>query len=124
MIKNEMMEKIIRKAWDDDDFRQQLLNDPKQALKLAFGVDIPDFVNITIHESKPCDLHFILPENPEKMINGELSDEELEMVAGGKSAQRQECFQENITDNGPVGGFFNAVLVAVGNTWAYQAMND
>jgi hypothetical protein len=71
-------ERIIAKAWADDSFKAQLLADPA-AVAAAEGIAIPAGVKIVVHENKPGELHVVLPAKP----SAELSDAELEGVAGG-----------------------------------------
>lgn len=73
---------IIDKAMRDEAFRRRLLNDPKSALKNAFGIDVPAGVNVHIHEETPNDIHITLPPAPQSGIR-ELSDAELESAVGG-----------------------------------------
>ena len=71
-------ERIIAKAWADDGFKARLLADPA-AVAASEGIPIPAGVKIVIHENKPGEFHFVLPVKP----STELSDAELEGVAGG-----------------------------------------
>jgi hypothetical protein len=47
------------------------------------GVDIPDEMQVKVVESTPDTLHIALPPKAECSTEGELSDAELEGVAGG-----------------------------------------
>ena len=71
--------KLIARAWQDDAFRQALVNDPKATIEREFGTRIPEGVNVHVHEQSENSLHLVVPQPPE----GELSVEELERVAGG-----------------------------------------
>lgn len=79
----EVYEKVTKKAWEDEAFKEKLLSDPRAAIREEAGIEIPEAVKVTIYESKPDDLHFVLPVNPGKAA-AELSDNELDQVAGGK----------------------------------------
>jgi hypothetical protein len=57
---------IIRRAWRDVEFKQQLLADPRAVLERELGVTLPAGVRIHIHEQTPEDLHLILPPQPEQ----------------------------------------------------------
>jgi hypothetical protein len=72
------VERIIAKAWADDSFRARLLTDPA-AVAAAEGIPVPAGLKIVVHESKPGELLVVLPAKP----TSELSDAELEGVAGG-----------------------------------------
>ncbi|NIK72059.1 MULTISPECIES: NHLP leader peptide family RiPP precursor [unclassified Paenibacillus] len=57
-------DQIIQKAWEDDAFKQQLLNDPKAAIKDAFGVEIPDDIEVTAVEETPDHAYLVIPPKP------------------------------------------------------------
>ena len=78
----EIQRQLIARASDDADFRAQLVADPKETVKQEFGVAVPDFVNISVIESTPNDLHLVLPPDGGDM---ELDEETLEAVAAGLS---------------------------------------
>ncbi|SDS83437.1 NHLP leader peptide domain-containing protein [Paenibacillaceae bacterium GAS479] len=61
---------IIQKAWKDEAFKQQLLADPKTAIKDAFGVEIPDDIQLTAVAESDKNFYFVLPPNPEDVANG------------------------------------------------------
>jgi hypothetical protein len=62
--------KIIEKAWADPAFKQQLLADPKAALKAAFGVSIPDNITLKAVEEKANELVLVIPPNPAEILSG------------------------------------------------------
>jgi len=55
---------IIQKAWEDETFKKQLLSDPKTALKEAFGIDIPDNIQIKAVEETKEQFVLVIPSNP------------------------------------------------------------
>ena len=73
--------KVVAKAWADPDFKAKLLADPKTVLK-ENGLAIPDDVEFRIVENTDKIVHLNLPPEP----TGQLSEEELEKVAGGEFA--------------------------------------
>lgn len=68
---------IAERITADPDFRAALIADPRTALTQLTGMDVPDEVTITVHEESPADIHLVLP------MSTPLSDEDLELVAGG-----------------------------------------
>ena len=74
---------IIAKATNDEAFREQLLDNPKAALGRTLGVTFPQGVTILVHEDTSTTLHVVLPVNSQEGKPRELSDAELEHVAGG-----------------------------------------
>lgn len=77
----EMQRSLIAKAGEDFGFRAQLVADPKAAVKQEFGIDVPDFVNLQVHESSWDDLHLVLPPSPDAWM--ELDEERLEAISAG-----------------------------------------
>ena len=70
--------KVVAKAWADPDFKAKLLADPKTVLK-ENGLEFPEDVELRVVENTDKLVHLILPPEP----TGQLSEEELEKVAGG-----------------------------------------
>ena len=84
----ENFNELTVKAWEDENFKQELLSDPKTVFARESGQAVPDNYTIQVIEEKPGELKMVLPSNPAEGIaeEGELSDEVLEAVAGGKFA--------------------------------------
>jgi hypothetical protein len=74
--------RIIAKAWKDEAYKQELLTNPKAAIEREFGVEFPADVNVQVLEENSTSLHFVLPMSP-VAIAKELSEEQLEAIAGG-----------------------------------------
>ena len=70
--------KIIARAWRDPAFKAKLMADPHSTLKEA-GIAAPPGVKVTVVENTDTHHHLVLPPKP----TGELSDAELDKVAGG-----------------------------------------
>jgi hypothetical protein len=71
------MSQVIAKCWADEGFKRKLLADPAATLK-AEGMDLPAGRSIKAVADDDKVLHLVIPPRPT-----ELSDEELDMVAGG-----------------------------------------
>ena len=74
---DQMRAELIGKAVEDEDFRAQLVADPKAAIQDVFGLTVPDSMSITVHEDSATTAHLVLP--PAAKLN----DADLEAVAGG-----------------------------------------
>ncbi|PID77287.1 MAG: hypothetical protein CSB24_02305 [Deltaproteobacteria bacterium] len=79
--------KVIKRAFEDADFRNKLLSgDAKSLIEETAGVEFPAGMKVEVIEEKPDTMIFVLPRDigSEVSLTGQLSDEELEEVAGGK----------------------------------------
>ena len=77
---NEMQHQLISRATEDAEFRARLVDDPNNAIKQEFGIDVPDHARIQVHESDMAASCIIaLPISP----NVELDEERLEAIAAG-----------------------------------------
>jgi hypothetical protein len=65
----------------DPHFRDLLITDPRAALSQLAGLDLPEFINITVHEESLTDVHIVIP----AASSDELAEEDLEMTAGGNA---------------------------------------
>ena len=101
---------IIR-AWHDEDFRKKLLADPKGTLESALKLKLPASTKVTIFEEKANEIRVSLPAKP--AADGELSDDQLEAVAGGG---------RNVVENTIEDGF-NTVWNASPRDWANAVGN-
>ncbi|WP_019503702.1 NHLP leader peptide family RiPP precursor [Pleurocapsa sp. PCC 7319] len=81
--RNELEAKIIAKAWQDELFKQELLNNPKAVFSQETGYSIPEEVEIQVVEESPTTLYMVLPAKPAIVDEKEISQEQLETVAGG-----------------------------------------
>ncbi|PID77286.1 MAG: NHLP leader peptide family natural product precursor [Deltaproteobacteria bacterium] len=80
--------RVISKALEDAGFRAGLLSgDAKTLIEEAAGIKFPDKMRIEVVEEQPGTVVFVLPRDVsnEIRLEGTLSDEDLENVAGGKN---------------------------------------
>jgi hypothetical protein len=75
--------RIIRRSLKDESFRQWLLADPKAALEEEIGTRLPEEVRVVAVEETADTIYLRLPSASPAGEDGELSDRELEEVAGG-----------------------------------------
>jgi hypothetical protein len=81
ITKADFHREVVKMATEDKAFRQQLLANPKQALKSAAGLELPASVDIQVLQEEPNRMYIVLP--PDFKKSAELGDDELEAVAGG-----------------------------------------
>ena len=73
------MSQLIAKCWADEGFKRKLLADPAATLK-AEGAELPAGLSIKAVENTDKVFHLIIPAKPSA---AELSEEDLDKVAGG-----------------------------------------
>ncbi|WP_371998731.1 NHLP leader peptide family RiPP precursor (plasmid) [Tistrella mobilis] len=79
---DEALRRIIARAQEDTGFRDQLKAEPRAALNALLGIEIPSVMTVSVLEDTPTHLHIVLPAD-DRLNDGALEDEALEMVAGG-----------------------------------------
>jgi hypothetical protein len=75
------IEQIIQRAQTDRQFRQLCLDNPNSTVQEVTGKDIPEGFTLRFVENQGADLTVVLPDLVDG--NAELSNAELEQVAGG-----------------------------------------
>jgi hypothetical protein len=103
---DDLQARVIAKAWEDDEFKQTLLDDPRSAIAEELGVELPDDLEIQVVEETPNKICLVLPIRPGALAESELMDEDLEAVSGGvltPTRGAENLRYMKITD--PVGGF-------------------
>ena len=73
----ELDAELIARVADDEKFRALLLENPREAIQQATGIDIPEDFTIQVHEENSMTAHVVLPPSDQ------LTQEDLAVVAGG-----------------------------------------
>jgi hypothetical protein len=82
----EMERRIVQRSMEDESFRRRLMEDPKGAVEQELGSRLPEGVRVVAVEETQDTIYLVLPDAPiAGGENGELSDRELESVAGGST---------------------------------------
>jgi hypothetical protein len=81
----EVERKLTNKSLLDGDFRQRLLAEPKGTLEQELGTQLPEGVEVRVMEESADTIYVVLPSSasPPGGQGGEISDQELKLVAGG-----------------------------------------
>ena len=84
--------RLIQRSLEDDDFRQRLLDDPKGAVEQELGSALPEGVDVRVLEESADTIYLVLPSaSPLGREGGELSDQDLEAVAGAGETGNITC---------------------------------
>ncbi len=81
----EVLQAIITKAWDDDTFKQELIDNPVDAIKKATGeaIKLPEGKTLIVKDQTDTSTIYLnIPAEP-NLEDMELSEEQLEIIAGG-----------------------------------------
>jgi hypothetical protein len=82
----------MARALRDEAFKERLLADSAPTLAEQ-GVRFPPGVEVRVHQSTPTLVHLVLPPRPAE----ELSDEQLDAVAGGDTAASRSTQSTELT---------------------------
>ena len=80
--KEEMISLMYQFALNNPDYRKAMLQDPKGLLAKQMQQDLPDNLNVKVVEESPDTFYLVAPYV--QAAGDELSDDDLEKVAGGK----------------------------------------
>jgi hypothetical protein len=82
--RQEMERRLVQWSLEDESYRKGLLADPKAAVEQDLGTRMPAGVRVVAVEESADTVYLVLPPRSKKVQDaGELSDRELEAVAGG-----------------------------------------
>lgn len=94
--KQQVIQKVISKAWEDIKFRKELLVNPVEAIEKLTGVSIvlPEGKElVVVDQTDKSKIYVNLPAEPE-IDNLELTEDQLEAIAGG-----EQMMWKNLTDS-------------------------
>ena len=78
---------ISARCWKDPAFKRQLIADPRGVLERECGIKLPEGVKCQVLEESANATYVILPMAPDDITPDQLSDAELEAVAGGAASK-------------------------------------
>jgi hypothetical protein len=81
---------LVQSSLQDEDFRRRLLDDPKAAVEQELGKRLPEGVQVRVVEETAETIYLVLPSASAVGQGGEISDEQLDAVAGGRGLEGLE----------------------------------
>ena len=96
--RTEIERRLIQRSMEDEEFRQRLLDDPKGTAEQELETQLSEDVEVRVLQESPQSIYLVLPFVPTVGEGGELSDQDLEAVAGGSSSQSGACTECAWTD--------------------------
>ena len=97
--RQQLEQHLIEKAMKDESFRKLLIENPGAAIEAETGMKIPETVKIKVLEEDPQTVYLVLPSIPVQEGELELSQSELESVAGGTGIWTQHAALVNQNSN-------------------------
>ena len=82
VTRGEINDIIAGFANKNEEYKAAVLKDPKKVLAKQMNQELPDWLNVKVVQETADTIYLVLPHNPGE--GAELSDADLEMVAGGK----------------------------------------
>jgi hypothetical protein len=86
VARTEVERRLVQRSLEDEDFRRRLLADPKAVVEEELATRLPEEVQVRVVEETADTIYLVLP-SASSLGGEELSDQELEAVAGGWDAQ-------------------------------------
>jgi hypothetical protein len=66
-----LKEKIISKAWEDNTFKEELLINPKAAMKKSFDVEFPEDIQVSALSETSRKFYLVIPPAPTNLKSKE-----------------------------------------------------
>ena len=94
--RSEVFNRLILQAWEDEEFKQKLLTNPRAIYAQEFGYQLPDNLKFEVIEETLDAIKIVLPVNPFlKIPEAELSEEILDAITGGDWNIDNNVFSDN-----------------------------
>ena len=85
----EVERRLVQRSIEDEDFRQRLLDAPKGTLEQELGGRLPEGFEVRVVQESADTIYLVLPFASAVGEGEEISDRELEAVAGGSDETQQ-----------------------------------
>ena len=89
--REQMERRLVERSLQDDTFRRRLLEEPKRTVEEELGTRLPEGVRVVAVEETAETIYLVLPSTSPHAEAGELSDQDLEAVAGGGTWADPTC---------------------------------
>jgi hypothetical protein len=86
--RTEIERRLIERSLQDEDFGQRLLEDPEAAVEEELETRLPEGIQVRAVEESADTIYLVLPSASPVDEGGELSERELEAVAGAGWAEQ------------------------------------
>jgi hypothetical protein len=93
----DVRERLIRRAWEDEEFAGLLGKDPRAAIASETGVELPASVNIQVHQEGEATFHLVVPAKP--LCPGDADDDRGPRAQLTRRACEDESFAERLKNN-------------------------
>ena len=80
--RRDLEDKLVARAWADEQFRERLKSDPRAAVAEETGITVPEAIKIEVLEETPEKGYLVIPLN-----RVEISEDQLEAASGGVTWQ-------------------------------------
>lgn len=83
---NEVIKDLISKSWEDEAFKQEFISSPVKTIEKSTGKanHLPEGMTVVVEDqTDPSIIYLNIPAKPD-YSNMELTDEQLEVIAGGE----------------------------------------
>lgn len=84
LSRHDLEAKLVKRCWEDEAFRKEFTADPATAFVKYLGMPKANVPEISIHQETAGTWHIVIPVKPANA--GELSERDLERVAGGAAS--------------------------------------
>ncbi|NWF60348.1 MAG: NHLP leader peptide family natural product precursor [Fischerella sp.] len=92
----EFEQKLIQQAWENETFKQELLSNPRAVYARESKEELPKELEIEVIQESANKIYLVLPNNPAPATtSGELSEADLETVAGGSCRYSSREYEES-----------------------------
>lgn len=61
MTMSDLYNKLVEKSKKDKEFKKNLLDNPKEAIKSEYGITFDDNVQVSVYQSTSDHMHYVIP---------------------------------------------------------------